>query len=290
MVLQVLFAGVTVGMIYALIALGFHLIYKGTGVINFAQGEFALLGSMLMWFFWVHLKINGLIAFPLAVACGVLAAVLIERITYNPLRSHPHLNLVLVLLAVATIYTQGMLISFGHDPLSIPSFWGEKPLDIFGAYLNPQAVWVAGVFVVSLVLVQLLFTKTMWGRSMVATMINAQGARIIGINVDLVSFYVFALSAAIAAGAGAMIAPITGAYYSRGMIWTIKGFTAGIVGGMDRTVGVVVGGLLVGIIEISVAVLASNDLAEVFVFLILIVILLIRPSGILGSKGNYRWA
>ena len=283
-ILQVVFAGVSVGMVYALIALGFHLIYKGTGVINFAQGEFALFGSMLMWFFWVRLGLNGFLSFVLTVSCATLTAVIAERVVFAPLRHQPHLALVMVLLGVSTLYTQGMLFAFGHDPLSVPLFSGKNSLVIFGAALSPQTLWVAGIFVISLFLVQVLFTKTMWGRCMVATMINEEGAKIIGINVNLVSLYAFGLSAALSGAAGALVAPITGAYYSKGFIYCIKGFTAGMVGGIETTTGVVVGGLLVGLIEIFIAVSASPELAEISVFAVLILILLIRPDGIIGIR------
>lgn len=285
-ILQVIFAGVTVGMIYSLIALGFHLIYKGTGIVNFAQGEFALLGSMLMWFFWVKLGLNGFVSFGLTITGSILFAVMAERVMFAPLRKQPHLTLVMVLLAVATLYTQGMLFAFGHDPVSIPPFFGKGSLQVLGAGLSSQTLFVASVFIISLFMVQTLFTKTMWGRSMVATMINEEGAKLVGINVDLVSLYAFGLSAALSGAAGALVAPITGAYYAKGFVWCVKGFTAGMVGGIETTMGVVVGGLLVGLVEISIAVFASPELADISVFAVLIMILLIRPAGIMGGKGG----
>jgi hypothetical protein len=126
-------------MVYALIALGFHLIYKGTGVINFAQGEFALFGSMLMWFFWVKLGLNGFLSFMLTVSGTTLTAIIVERAVFAPLRHQPHLTLVMVLLGVATLYTQGMLFAFGHDPLTVPLFTG-KTLIILDAALSPQTL------------------------------------------------------------------------------------------------------------------------------------------------------
>lgn len=283
-ILQIIFAGTTIGMIYALVALGFHLIYKGTGVINFAQGEFLLLGSMLMWFFWVNIGFNVFLAFLLTIVCSTLAAILVERVTFAPLRNQPHLTLIMVLLAVAALYTHGMLFAFGNNPLSVPSFLSKTSLSIFGAGVHSQAILVAVIFILSLFGVHFLFTRTMWGRSMVATMINKEGAKIIGVNVDLVSLYAFALSAAVSAAAGALIAPISGAYYARGFIWSVKGFTAAIVGGIETTIGVIVGGLLVGLIEMFLATVFSADLAEMFLFIMLIVTLWIKPAGLLGIR------
>jgi branched-chain amino acid transport system permease protein len=282
---QLVATGLMLGAVYALIALGFHIINEATGIINFAQGEFVVLGGFLMWWYYVGLALPLLLAFPLtAVTVAVLVAGF-ERLAIRPVQQAPPLIPILVTLAGGILIRTLMLIVWGPRPRAVPHFSGEHPVHILGAAVLPQAFWIVGVTIVVLAGVYLFFHRTILGLSMLATASNLEGARVIGVNVGRITLYAFAFSGLLSGIAGALIVPITNANFALGLDFALKGFAGAILGGLNRAEGVVAGGIVVGLAESLMAGLVSSQYRNLLVFAIIIAVLVLRPEGLIGKSG-----
>jgi branched-chain amino acid transport system permease protein len=280
---QYLFTGITVGSIYALVALGFNIIYNVTEVINFAQGEFVMLGGLMMVLFAATLKLPLLLAFVLAVLVVTGVGALMERSTINPLKNAGVLTVIIVTIAVSILLKGIAMFVWGKDPYIIPPFSGTKPLFIFGAAVQTQTLWVVFITGVVVVLLTLFFKRSRYGKAMLACADNAEAARLVGIKVNTMVLISFALSAAIGAAAGAVITPMTLMEYDRGALLGLKGFGAAVLGGLDSFYGAVVAGLLLGVIESLCAGLISSGYKDAVALLILLLVLFVRPSGLFGN-------
>ncbi|MBI2000775.1 MAG: branched-chain amino acid ABC transporter permease [candidate division NC10 bacterium] len=282
--LQLILAGLTTGSIYALIALGFVTIYNVTGIINFAQGEFAMLGAMLM----VSLQPLGLpqpVAFLLAVLGVVAIGGGLERIAIHPARRASPVTLIIITIG-ADIVLRGIgLLIWGTDPYPLPAFTSGPPLILAGAVLTRQAVWIMGTTAVILALLSFFFARTYLGKAVRACAINRVSARLSGIRPDRMSLLSFALSAGLGAVGGIVIAPMTLVSYDMGLYLGLRGFVAAIMGGMVSAPGAVVGALLLGVLEALGAGIFRAAFKEVIAFVVLFLILFIRPQGIFGRGG-----
>jgi branched-chain amino acid transport system permease protein len=280
---QYLASGLVVGGVYALIGLGFVIVYGVTRIINFAQGEFVMLGALLMVSFErAGFGVIGALLLVIAVVAG-LAAVL-ERVAVHPLRRAPALA-VLILTIGASIAIRGLaLILWGTDPLPLPSFSSGPPLRLFGATMVRQGLWVIGVAVVVFALLWCFFTRTYAGSAVRACAVNARGARLMGIRVDRMFLLAFALSGALGAVAGAVIAPITYATYDMGLMLGLKGFVAAVFGGLVSLPGAIVGGFLLGLLESFSAGLLSSGYKDAVAFVVLIALLLVQAAGWLPRR------
>jgi branched-chain amino acid transport system permease protein len=280
---QYLASGLVVGGVYALIGLGFVIVYGVTRIINFAQGEFVMLGALLMVSFErAGLGVIGALLLVIAVVAG-LAAVL-ERVAVHPLRRAPALA-VLILTIGASIAIRGLaLILWGTDPLPLASFSSGPPLRLFGATMVRQGLWVIGVAVVVFALLWCFFTRTYAGSAVRACAVNARGARLMGIRVDRMFLLAFALSGALGAVAGAVIAPITYATYDMGLMLGLKGFVAAVFGGLVSPPGAIVGGFLLGLLESFSAGLLSSGYKDAVAFVVLIALLLVQAAGWLPRR------
>lgn len=282
--LQLILAGLTTGSIYALIALGFVTIYNVTGIINFAQGEFAMLGAMLM----VSLQPLGLpqpLAFLLAVLGVVVVGGGLERIAIHPARRASPVTLIIITIG-ADIVLRGIgLLIWGTDPYPLPAFTSGPPLVLAGAVLTRQAVWIMGTTAVILALLSFFFARTYLGKAVRACAINRLSARLSGIRPDRMSLFSFALSAGLGAVGGIVIAPMTLVSYDMGLYLGLRGFVAAIMGGMVSAPGAVVGALLLGVLEALGAGIFRAAFKEVIAFVVLFLILFIRPQGIFGRGG-----
>jgi len=276
-------SGLVVGGVYALIGLGFVIVYSVTRIINFAQGEFVMLGALLM----VSFEQAGLpvaAAVLLTVASVAALGGLLERVAIHPIASAPALA-VLILTIGASIAMRGTaLIVWGTDPSALPAFSPGPPLHVLGATVVRQGLWVLGVATAVFALLWFFFTRTYAGTAVRACALNARAARLMGIRVDRMFLLAFALSGALGAVAGAVIAPITYATYDMGLMLGLKGFVAATLGGLVSPPGAIVGGFLLGLLESYAAGLVSSGYKDAVAFIVLIVVLLVQMAGWLPGR------
>lgn len=292
---QFLVSGITLGSIYALIALGFVTIYNVTGIINFAQGEFAVYGAFLA--VTVSQKVRLLSGnvqldwgwpLPLAALFGVVVAtglgMLLYQVGIRPARKASILSMIIITIGAAFVFRGIALLVWGTDPYRLPPFTGGPPIKIFGAILTRQGVWVIAVTALLLAVLYLFFNYTLLGKALRACAVNPRAARFMGINTRRMALLAFGLSAAVTAIAGIVITPATFMVYDRGLILSLKGFVAAIVGGMSSPVGAVVGGLMLGILESFSAGLISSGYKDAVAFIILFIVLAVRLGGLLQRR------
>ncbi|CCG08490.1 branched-chain amino acid ABC transporter permease [Pararhodospirillum photometricum] len=281
--LQFLFSGLTVGAVYALVALGFTLIHNASGVVNFAQGEFVMLGGMIT----VFAAQAGL---PLAAAAGVavgataLLGVLLYRLAIEPARGASVVSIIIITMG-ASIFLRGTAQAvFDKQIHRFPAFTGEDPLLIGGAALLPQSLWVLGGAAVIFAVLHAFLTRTLPGKAVLATASNRLAAQLVGINTSATLLLSFGLSAAIGALAGVLITPITMTTADMGVSVALKGFAAAMLGGMGIPVGAIVGGLSLGLIEAFAAGYVSSAYKDATAFLVILVVLFLMPRGLFGPK------
>ena len=284
---QFLLSGLTIGAIYALVALGFAIIYNASHVINFAQGEFVMIGGMAT----VSLLQFGLpllLAIPLAVLAAVAAGMALERFAIEPARGASSVTLIIITIG-ASILLRGLATLVWDKKLhTVPSFSGDTPIQIGGATLLPQSLWVMGITLVIVLLLGWFFERTLIGKAVLATSHNPVAAQLCGINVRFVLFLSFGLSAGLGAVAGILIAPITLTSWDVGVMLGLKGFAAAILGGLGSGVGAVVGGLVLGIAESMGAGYLSSAYKDAIAFVIILAVLFFMPSGLFGKKSADR--
>ena len=275
--------GITIGSIYAMVAIGFNIIYNATDVLNFAQGEFVMIGGMAMIMFHNTLGINMALSFFLSVGLVILVGILFERLAINPLKNPSLVTMILITIAVSIILKGLSMVSWGKDSHPLEPFTHAEPIRVGGAVIVPQILWVIGVTAVVVLLLTYLFKFTMAGKALRACAINRNAASCMGINVKMMITLSFAMSAAIGAIAGTIITPITLMEYDRGAMLGIKGFSVAIVGGVGNSFGAVVAGLGIGIIESFAAGFISSGYKDAFAFLIMLLVLFVRPAGLIGK-------
>lgn len=281
--IQFLFTGLTLGSIYALVALGFTMIYNATGIINLAQGEFVMLGGLIMVFCTIVLKIPLWIAFLLTVPMVMVLAAIFERLAINPLKKASLITLIMITLAGSILLRGIAMFIWGKDPYGLPSFSGGQSVPFLGAVLQPQIFWILGITALAVFGIGFFFNRTLTGKAMTACSFNPVAARLVGINVRKMVMFSFALSAAMGAIAGAIITPITLMEYDRGPLLALKGFAAAVLGGLGNGVGSVIAGFIIGILESMGAGLISSGYKDAIALLVLLLILWVKPSGLLGS-------
>lgn len=278
--IQLFFSGITIGSIYAMVALGFLIIYNATGIINLAQGEFVMLGGLV--------AVSGYETFHLPLALACLLAVLVttavgalfELVCIHPLKDPSVLRVIMITVAVSILLRGIAMFIWGKEGHDIPAFSGTETVNLMGASVTPQVFWIVGVVFVTLTVLFLVFRYTLFGKAMRAAAANRTAARLMGINVRRVVLVSFAVSAAIGGIAGAVITPMTMMSFDRGTPLAIKGFAATVVGGLGNPAGTVVAALLLGLIESYVTGLVSSHYKDVIALLVLLLVLFIKPSGL----------
>ena len=285
--MQYLLTGLTVGAIYALVALGFSIIYNASEVINFAQGEFVMIGGMAT----VSLYAMGLpyaLAIPLAVAAAALAGLALEKFAVEPARDASVVTLIIITIG-ASIFLRGLATLVWDKKLHpLESFSGDAPIALGGAIILPQSLWVVGVTLAIVLALSWFFGRTLLGKAMLATSHNRLAAQLVGINVRHILLLSFGLSAALGAIAGILIAPIAFTSYDAGVMLGLKGFAAAILGGMGSGVGAVVGGIVLGIAETMSAGYVSSAYKDAIALVITLAVLFFMPSGLFGKRGGER--
>ena len=285
---QFIVSGLTTGSIYALIALGFCIIHNATGIVNFTQVDFVTLGGMMMYTFLMGLGLP----MPLSFLLGVLAVTgiggLVQRLAIQPARSRAVIILIFITIGVS-ILTRGIIkIIWGKNQMALPSFSGDSPLVVWNAAILPQSLWIFFITVLVVVLFHFFFNRTRLGKAMRATSFNPRAAALMGVNVNRMIFLSFALSGALGAVAGIIIVPITTLNYDIGVMLGLKGFAAAVLGGYGNSVGAIIGGLLLGLLESIGAGLISSSYKDVIAFAILLLVLFMKPSGLLGYGEKER--
>lgn len=284
---QFLLSGLTTGSTYALIAIGFSLIHNATGIVNFAQGEFVMLGGMFMVTFLSLLRLPMPLAFFLTVLSVAAIGLLLERGPIRRARSKEILILVMITVG-ASIFIKGLsMLLWGKNPMTLPPFSGEAPIVLLGAAVMPQSIWIFAITVFVVAGLNYFFKGTVTGKAMRAVAASRRSALLTGIPVDRMILLSFTLSGALGAVAGMILTPITTTSYDVGVMLGLKGFSAAILGGYGSMPGAVVGGLLLGILESLSAGLISSEYKDALAFLVLLTVLFFKPSGILG-RGRLR--
>jgi branched-chain amino acid transport system permease protein len=285
--LQFLFSGITVGATYALAALGFTLIYNASNVINFAQGEFIMLGGMLaVVFTQAGLPLPA--ALVLAIIVPAIVGVLIEKLAIEPVKGAETVTLIIITIGASLVIRGLVAVFLGKGTHSLPAFSGDTPIEILGATLLPQSLWVLGVTALVVVALWYFFNRTLQGKAMLATSFNRLAAELVGINTSWVLFMSFAMSAALGALGGILLTPITMTSYDVGIMLGLKGFVAAVLGGLGNGLGAVVGGLLVGILEAMGAGYISSAYKDAIPFVLILLILFFMPRGLFGGKSTDR--
>ncbi len=281
--LQYLLSGITKGSIYAVVAIGFNLIYSATGVINFAQGEFVMLGGM------VAVTLAHYVPLPVAVAGAVavvaLVGCLLELALFRRLQRHSVLHLVIITIGLSIVMQEAALHIWDEKVRSLPYFSGSEVSSVrfLGAAISPQVLWVLGTVALVVAALHVFLRYTLRGRAMRACSSNPEAAMLAGINIPNMRTLSFGLSAALGALAGCVISPMTMTNYEMGAPLAIKGFAAAILGGLGNPMAAVAGGLIVGVLEsASVSRLPAvyNDVAA---FAVLLFVLFVRPHGLFGA-------
>ncbi len=284
-IIQYVLSGLSTGAIYALIGFGFAIIYNSTGIINFAQGEFVMLGGMLTLFL---LTVAGLPLVPAvlaAVLISTLAGIAFERLAIRPLRNPTPLSLVIITIGASILMRGAAMLIWGKDTHALPAFTGSDPIHLAGATLLPQNLWIFGITLLIIAANRIFFNYSIAGKAMRACAYNSRAASLVGIGVKKMVLFSFVISSAIGSMAGIIIAPLTMTSYDVGIMLGLKGFCAAIIGGLSGGLGIVVGGLLLGILESLGAGLVSSGYKDAIAFIILLIILFVRPEG-LFSKGE----
>ncbi len=285
--LQYLLSGLTMGGIYALVALGFVIIHNVTGIINFAQGEFVMLGGMFM----VTLVGAGVPTVPALVLSVILVMIVVGIMEFGAIRSAKRaspVSLVIITIGLSTAIRGIALLVWGTNPYRLEPFTAGGPIHIGGATIVPQSLWVIGTTAAVLALTFFMFEYTYWGKALRACVVNKFAARLMGINPQKMSLFAFVFSAALGALAGIVIAPITYVTYDMGLMLGLKGFVAAVMGGLSSTPGAVIGGIALGVIESLGAGLVSSGYKDGIAFIILLLVLFLKPGGIFGTFGSKR--
>ena len=285
--LQFLFSGITVGAIYALVGLGFSIIYNASNVINFAQGEFVMIGGLMT----AVLSAAGM-PIPFAAAIAILAAVVaglaLEKLAVEQARGAPVVTLIIITIG-ASIFLRGLAqVIFDRNYHTLRAFSGETPFHIGGATIVPQTFWVLGTTMIIVLALWWFFARTLLGKAVLATAHNRLAAQLVGVDTRAVLLLSFGLSAALGAVGGILITPISLTSYDVGIMLGLKGFSASILGGMGSGVGAVVGGLVLGIVEALGAGYVSSAYKDAIAFVIILAVLFLMPHGLFGRRETER--
>jgi branched-chain amino acid transport system permease protein len=283
---QYALSGITVGSVYAIVAIGFNIIYCTTGIINFAQGEFLIVGAM------TAISLSHVLPLPAAIVGAVVITTalggLIELVFIRRVRNASVLHLVIVTIGLSIVIREAMLHIWDEKPWSLPYFTGtaSSTIPILGAYISVQVLWVLAICAVIVTGLTLFFRYTTTGRAMRACSDDRMAARLCGINDRWMVTLSFMLSAGIGALAGCVISPITQTQYDMGAPLAIKGFTVAILGGLGNSMAAVAAGLFLGLLEAFVVSQFASAYKEVVAIVVLLLILVFRPNGLFARRAS----
>jgi branched-chain amino acid transport system permease protein len=285
--LQFLIAGLKNGSIYALVALGFTIVFAATGAINFAQGEFFMLGGMLGAYF-ARLGLPLPIAAVASIAVTAAIGAVFELLAVRPITDGDPLRIIMVTIGGAVILRQLTLHIFGPDERALAPFTQGDSIKIFGAAIERQTFWIWALTAVAMVALALLYRKTMFGRAMRATSLRRDAARLVGVNTGAMVTWSFALAAALGAVGGLVVAPLTQTSFHVGAGMGVKGFAAAILGGLGNPVAAIGGGIILGLLESLTAGYIDPTYKDGVALVVLLLVLFVRPQGLLGGSGRTK--
>jgi branched-chain amino acid transport system permease protein len=278
------FSGITAGSVYAIVAIGFNIIYNTTGIINFAQGEFLIIGAM------TAVSLSLFLPLPLAILAAVVITTilggLIEIIFIRRAPDASPMRLIVITIGVSIVLREAMLHIWDEKVRSLPYFTGTESstVTVLGAHISPQVLWVLGVSAVIVAGLTLFFRFTLTGRAMRACADDRMAARLCGINARWMVTLSFMLSAGIGAVAGCVISPVTQTQYDMGAPLAIKGFTVAILGGLGNSMAAVAAGLLLGLLEALMVSQFQVAYKEAVSLVVLLLVLVVRPSGLFARS------
>lgn len=288
--LQFVAGGLTAGAIYALVALGFSIVYNASHAINFAQGEFVMIGGMGAVSL-VGLGLPLAVAVPLAVVGAMLVGVLVQRLAIEPAQvggKADVVTLIIITIGVALFLRGAAQVVWDKRFHSLPAFSGSEPIAIGGATVLPQSLWVLGGAALAVFALGWFFNRTLYGKAMRATALNPLAARLMGVSTLGVMRVSFALAAALGALGGVLTAPITFTSYDVGVMLGLKGFAAAMLGGLGSFGGAVAGGLLLGLMEGLGAGFISSAYKDAIAFVVILAVLYFMPGGLAGARRSER--
>lgn len=285
---QLLIGGIAVGCIYALIGLGYSLIYSASALMSFVQGEIFMLGAYVAYTIFVSLHVPFVISVLLAIAIMFVVGIILQRGMISPLlqRGAQQIHIVLATIGLSIFLKNFAMIAWGSDVKYFPSAFGETPIRIGNVSISPQQIAIVVVTFACMIALHLFMSRTKMGTSLRAAAQDSMAAGVMGINVPLTVGIAWALAAALSAVAGILLAPIYGVYPKMGAILSTKGFAAAVLGGYGNMYGAIIGGLIFGIVETMAAGYISSSFKDIISFGVLILVLFVMPHGILKVKAD----
>lgn len=285
---QYLLSGLTIGAIYALVGLGFFVMWSAVRAVNFAHGDTLMLGAVLaVALMWAGVPL--LFGIPLAILISALFGVLLERFAVKPLNHGPSsIGWMLSTIAIGLMLEAYVTVTFGSDPRALPSPLMDRPIQFLGAGIYPQELLIPVVAILLLVALDAFYKKTMLGRAMRAVALNPAAAGLMGIDVRRIAAISFAFAAGLGAFAGVLIAPVIQVAPTMGVILGLKGFLVAIIAGISNARGIVVVGFAYGVLERFVEGFGSTAAREVVGFTVMILLLLAFPQGLFGKKETQK--
>jgi branched-chain amino acid transport system permease protein len=275
---QLLFTGLGIGAIYALVALGFVLLIRAANVVNFAQGEFSMLGAYLMVILTTGLGLPYLVSIPVAVVTMAAFGIVFAGATYWPLRHRGQLPVIISTIGASIFLANIVLVLYGPSPQVLPGLFDNPGFEVGGVFMDSQYLAIMVVVTLLVILQFLIFEKTLLGKKLQATSQDKEMASLLGIPVALMILITFGYSAALGGIAGVLVAPVL--FVSTGM----GAFAANIIGGFGNIPGAIIGGLALGVVETFGAAFISVPYKDAIAFAMLLLFLLIRPQGLFGEK------
>ncbi len=275
--------GLQLGSVYALVALGYTMVYGIILLLNFAHGDIIMVGAYISWIVMSQLGLSPVLAIVLSIAGCAGLGVLIDKVAYQPLREAPRMSLLITAIGVSYFLENGAQLVFGADAKVVPDYFDLPSLSVGDVSLSANAIITIVVTAVSTIVLTILVQKTKLGKAMRAVSEDMGAARLMGINVNNTISFTFAVGSALA-GIGAVLYSMayTQATPTMGIMLGTKAFVAAVLGGIGSIPGAVIGGLLVGFAEVFVSAIGLSVWQDAVVFLLLIIVLVVRPTGILG--------
>lgn len=285
---QAFLSGTTNGFVYGLVGLGIAVVFRGARIINAMQGDFALLGGVAAYLLIHNLGWPLPLAFVAATLTGAVAGILVERILVRPTakRQGTDDSYLLVTLGGAFAVSASVLLYFGRDSYVLPGIGGDESVDVFNAAIRIHAIALIVIGTLVVIGLRWFYEGTRLGQAMLAASIDPEGAQTIGINVPLVRTLTFGLGGLMGGLAGVLLGPLINLHYEMGLLLTLKGFAAAVLGGLTSPFGAVFGGLLLGLIESFAIVAVSSGYKDVIAMTILILIMIVMPQGLFGQRGR----
>jgi len=282
--LQLIYSGIALGMIYAVIAFGYQLTFATSDTLNFGQGEALMLGALFGLTLVDGMGLNYWLAIPLVCIFGLLQGALVERIGVRPaIKIKSEFGWIMSTIALGIIFKNVAENIWGRDDLRFPSPLDESPIKLFGANVLPMEILVISGALLMMLSVEFFNRKTIYGKAVVATFNDRDAAKLMGINTGLVITFSYALSSLTAAFAGILIAPLTLTGATMGSVLGLKAFAVAIIGGLTSGMGIVVGGILLGVAETTTGFYISTGYKDVPGLVLLLMVLAVKPAGLFGK-------